>query len=241
MKGYRVGLGIVLGALAMASLETGAPAIAQTLDTDQSKLQRQRELLIQKRQQQQKTRTLLEINPSTGKTETPVEAAASSSGSTVVTTTPSKPKPAVAASKAEPVVTTVAAAAEIAPAPAVLSEEDQLFRPIKFAYDSAFLSPDARTILNGLCNTLKADLSLNPESGYFVLGHTDASGSDDYNRRLSQRRAEAAKQYLVSDCGIASARLEAIGMGEERLLANFSPRAANQRRVEIQVNIGSDG
>lgn len=231
-------LSILLAASLLAIDVSGA--VAQTTgnaEADQSILQRQRELLIQKRREQQKTRTLLEINPNTGQTETSAAAASSSTDSTVLSATPQPTtKKKVAAST--PVSRQEAAIASI---PVDLNPEDQLARPIKFAYDSAFLTTDARQILDGLCGTLKVDLNLNPGSSYFVIGHTDAAGSADYNKRLSQRRADATKQYLVSGCGITTAQLEAVGMGEQRLLANVDANAAGQRRVEIQVNVGEGG
>lgn len=224
--------GLFLMVLAAAG-SAGAPA--QT-PSDQEVLQRQRELLLQRRQETQRTRTLLEINPSTGTTEQP---AAASSGGTAVLSTEPEPQ-----SVQEPTAEPPRSREEIATAsvPAMLEPEDQLFRPINFAYDSAFLDQTARQILDGLCATLQADLGANPGSSYFVIGHTDAAGSDEYNQRLSLRRAESTKQYLVDGCGIASAQLKPVGMGEQRLLASAGPRASDQRRVEIQVRTsGEDG
>ncbi|MEM6972957.1 MAG: OmpA family protein [Pseudomonadota bacterium] len=222
---HRLVPGIVL-ALTVTALP--APEVAAQ-STDQSVLERQRQLLIERRRQQQKTRTLLEINPSTGRVE---EQAPVSSGTGTVVSTDPTPSGNVASSTAG------SSRQDVASAPIDLNPEDQLFRPIKFAYDSAFLDNSARGILDGLCDTLKADLELNPGSRYFVIGHTDAAGGDDYNLRLSQRRADATKQYLVDGCGIATAQLQSVGMGEQRLLASAGPRSAVQRRVEIQVDIG---
>lgn len=215
--------------LAAATFGATLPALAQSLPSDQTILQRQRELLIQKRREQERTRTLLEINPQTGTTEA---APAAKSDAAVLSATPSASgqKTATAPSQSRK-------QAAIEPVPQELAQEDQLFRPIKFAYDSAYIDDDARQILSGLCSTLRADLQLNPGSSYFVIGHTDAAGSADYNQRLSQRRAEATKDFLVRNCDIATAQIEAVGMGKERLLASADPRAAEQRRVEIQVKI----
>lgn len=215
------------------SLPLAGPASAQSLPSDQEILQKQRELLIQKRREQQKTRTLLEINPQTGTTEA---APSTNSDATVLSATPSGSGTKTAATTGQ---SRKQAATE--PVPLELAQEDQLFRPIKFAYDSAYLDDDARAILSGLCSTLKTDLQLNPGSSYFVIGHTDAAGSAEYNQQLSQRRANATKEYLVRNCDIATAQLEAVGMGKERLLASYDPRAAAQRRVEIQVKLDGDG
>jgi outer membrane protein OmpA-like peptidoglycan-associated protein len=69
-----------------------------------------------------------------------------------------------------------------------------------------------------------------------IEGHTDSRGSAEYNRDLSQRRANAVRTYLA-DKGVAAERLEAVGVGEDRPIASngsASGRAAN-RRVEFII------
>jgi len=68
---------------------------------------------------------------------------------------------------------------------------------------------------------------------FMVAGHTDAKGSAQYNKQLSQRRAEAVKSYLVSK-GIDANRLDAVGYGSEHLLAPDRPEDPSNRRVEIK-------
>jgi outer membrane protein OmpA-like peptidoglycan-associated protein len=63
-----------------------------------------------------------------------------------------------------------------------------------------------------------------------IEGHTDASGAHDYNMALSQRRAEAVKQFLVSQ-GIAPDKLIAIGYGFTRLANGANPLSSENRRV----------
>lgn len=65
-----------------------------------------------------------------------------------------------------------------------------------------------------------------------IEGHADASGSDDYNRTLSQRRADAVKQYLVRK-GADGAILDAVGLGAEHPKVAADPFSAENRRVEI--------
>ena len=68
-----------------------------------------------------------------------------------------------------------------------------------------------------------------------VVGHTDSTGQDAYNKRLSLLRAEEVKRHLVNDCGIADTRLKAIGMGETAPLNTDNTRADENRRVEFQA------
>jgi OOP family OmpA-OmpF porin len=69
-----------------------------------------------------------------------------------------------------------------------------------------------------------------------VVGHTDSVGSDDYNQRLSVRRAMAVKQYLVSQ-GINGGIIDVIGMGERQPVATNDTAAgrAMNRRVDILI------
>jgi peptidoglycan-associated lipoprotein len=72
-----------------------------------------------------------------------------------------------------------------------------------------------------------------------VSGHTDERGSDEYNLALGQRRAAAAKAYLVQH-GIADSRIETISYGEERPVAQGSDDAAyaQNRRAEFEITAG---
>ncbi len=72
---------------------------------------------------------------------------------------------------------------------------------------------------------------------YQIIGHTDASGSAAYNLTLSQARADEVVRYMVRDCGIDAALLEAVGMGEAQLKDSGNPRADENRRVEIKVTL----
>jgi outer membrane protein OmpA-like peptidoglycan-associated protein len=65
-----------------------------------------------------------------------------------------------------------------------------------------------------------------------IEGHADATGTDEINGLLSQKRAEAVKDYLVKG-GADQAMLQAVGMGAKSLKDRADPRAAENRRVEI--------
>lgn len=103
---------------------------------------------------------------------------------------------------------------------------------VTFDFDSATIRPDAFYILDSIANTLRQY----EQSVVYIYGHTDSTGSAQYNQQLSERRATAVANYLASR-GVQPVRLQPIGMGQDRPIAsNATPegRAAN-RRVEIQI------
>lgn len=123
---------------------------------------------------------------------------------------------------------------ETAPQPVVfgdLAPELQVNVNIKFGFDSAALTPDQKPLLTQLCSVMrKSDIQI-----FRIIGHTDASGTDAYNQKLSQLRAEEVRRYMVDTCAIAPARLEAMGVGEQFLADKADPKAAANRRVEFQA------
>lgn len=157
-----------------------------------------------------------------------------------------------AAPKPEPVAQP-APAAEPAPAPAPQPEPaapalttpqaqqlDQaksgdtvvILEGVNFEFDSDRLRPDAITILDEAVTVLnrRKDISVD------VVGHTDSTGSKQYNQRLSERRARSVYDYFVGK-GIAADRLTTKGYGETRPAysnATHEGRAKN-RRVELVV------
>lgn len=111
------------------------------------------------------------------------------------------------------------------------------FNDILFEYDKATLLPASITILNRLADLLIANSGAIVELG----AHTDCRGSDSYNEKLSQRRAEACVNYLVS-LGIDENKIIAKGYGEKRLKNRCDDNVKCteeehlvNRRVEIKV------
>ncbi len=103
---------------------------------------------------------------------------------------------------------------------------------INFDFDSAALRPDSKQKLASVVKLLKE----NPKIRVRIVGHTDSTGSEEYNLGLSIRRANAVRKYLVSQ-GISITRLSAIGKGESQPLVSNRTRAgrAVNRRVEFEV------
>jgi outer membrane protein OmpA-like peptidoglycan-associated protein len=117
------------------------------------------------------------------------------------------------------------------PAPREESKPSSLALPVQFSFDSADILPAAKSQLDALAEGIRL---LPADKSVAIEGHTDAAGSDDYNEKLSQRRAQAVKRYLVAQHGIEPARLRAIGMGEYRTLEGRDPQAPENRRVQFR-------
>lgn len=218
--------GTVAGAAALALMLAQAPAAAQPRDptaTDIIDALRPKPGL-----NAPATRGIRPVSPQQAPAQTTAPVATSPSGDLrpVTPTTPATPAP---VQQAAPVP--IAPAAPAAEAPSISLN-------VLFATNSAELTPQARRVLDELGRALtSADLS---PYRFRIEGHTDTTGSPAYNQMLSERRADAVRDYLVQRFGISRTRLETIGLGQTQLAV---PTASNvdeprNRRVHI-VNIGS--
>ena len=126
---------------------------------------------------------------------------------------PEKPKP--APEKPKPVAEKVTFAADVL-----------------FDFDKAVIKPEGKSKLDDLSSKTKG---VNLEV-VIAIGHADSVGSDAYNQRLSVRRAESVKAYLVSK-GIEANRVYTEGKGEKQPIADNKTKEgrAKNRRVEIEV------
>lgn len=126
-------------------------------------------------------------------------------------------------------------AAAIAPAVVVLAFED-----IYFDFDKSTLTPEAKAIMKEDIQILKE----NPNAKIRIAGYASASGTEEYNQQLSEKRADAVRTYLVSEGLIEADRLSTIGYGEtEPAVYEASPKnltsdaAAANMRVLFEVVI----
>ena len=135
---------------------------------------------------------------------------------------PAPAKPAAAAAPAKPA----------AAAPRPTTEKVTLAADALFDFDKAVIKSDAKAKLDDLVAKLKA---INLEV-IIAIGHTDSVGSAAYNQKLSLKRAEAVKAYIISK-GIEPNRVYTEGKGEKQPIADNKTKAgrAKNRRVEIEV------
>ncbi len=137
--------------------------------------------------------------------------------------------PAAAPAPAAPAA--AAPAAKPAPAPAMATKVTYAADAF-FDFDKSVLKPAGKAKLDDLVSKVKG---INLEV-IIAVGHTDSVGSDAYNQKLSVRRSEAVKAYLVSK-GIEKNRVYTEGKGEKQPVADNKTKEgrAKNRRVEIEV------
>lgn len=103
---------------------------------------------------------------------------------------------------------------------------------ILFGFDSAEIQGDARSNLT----TLGSSLLEYANTEVLIVGHTDSTGSDEYNQGLSERRADSAASFLIGQ-GVRPGRIRAEGRGETEPVASNDTEAGQQlnRRVEVAI------
>jgi outer membrane protein OmpA-like peptidoglycan-associated protein len=116
---------------------------------------------------------------------------------------------------------------------------------IKITFDSGILfavnSSDLTTTAKGNIAKLATILNKYPDTHILVEGHTDSTGSAEYNQKLSERRAASVSNHAMS-IGVLATRFQAVGYGEMQPVAPNSTAAGRQanRRVEIAIFANDD-
>ena len=150
-----------------------------------------------------------------------------------------KPAPAPPTSNQTPVPTPTPPAPTKAPEPTPTETQSGTLRagdlqPVFFDFDSAVLTDQARTTLDQDAKTLRDKSS--PK--IVIEGHCDERGTVEYNQALGERRAQAARDYLVA-AGIATARIEVISYGKERPFDNGHDESAWAKNRRAHFTLGS--
>ena len=143
------------------------------------------------------------------------------------------PAPAAPAQPAPPAAPAAPAAPAPAarPAPASVRQAVVIQADALFDFDKSVVRPDGKKSIDEALAKLKGvDLEM-----VIATGHTDSVGSDAYNQKLSERRAAAVKDYLVSK-GIPASKVTTIGKGESQPVATNKTAEGRQknRRVDIE-------
>jgi OmpA-OmpF porin, OOP family len=118
------------------------------------------------------------------------------------------------------------------PKPKPVAEKVTFAAEVLFDFDKSVVKPDGKAKLDDLAAKVRG---VNLEV-VIAIGHTDSVGTDEYNQKLSVRRAESVKAYLVSK-GIEANRVYTEGKGEKQPVADnrTAEGRAKNRRVEIEV------
>ena len=112
-----------------------------------------------------------------------------------------------------------------------IEEIQEDFNAAQFEKGKADLNDDAKLVLHDLAKIMKQNENIKLE----IEGHTSAEGDAEYNKTLSQKRAQAVVDYLVEKEGIDQERLWARGMGSSKLLDAENPTSEVNRRTEFKI------
>ncbi|TBU94699.1 OmpA family protein [Phytopseudomonas dryadis] len=118
-------------------------------------------------------------------------------------------------------------------APEPVAEAVRVELDVKFDFDKAEVKQESYGDIKSLADFM----AQYPQTTTVVEGHTDSVGTDAYNQRLSERRANAVRDALVNQYGVGADRVNAVGYGESRPVADNATEAgrAINRRVEAEV------
>jgi len=106
---------------------------------------------------------------------------------------------------------------------------------ITFHFDSANIAPESYETVGLIADALHTPYLAGQT--FFIVGHTDAKGTREYNLELSIKRAQAVREALVTTFQVPGEYLFAVGLGEEQLRDPANPDAAVNRRVQL-INLG---
>lgn len=116
----------------------------------------------------------------------------------------------------------------------VIIEKGRQTLDVKFDFDKATIQDGYYKDIDALVEVMKDY----PELNVVIEGHTDNVGKAEYNKKLSQKRAETVKKYMVEKGGVAAGRIDPKGLGEGSPAASNDTEAgrAENRRVEAAVD-----
>ncbi len=117
--------------------------------------------------------------------------------------------------------------------PVPIPEKVSITLLVEFDFDKAVVKPQYHNDIEKVANFLKAY----PKTTGELEGHTDSIGAEDYNMKLSKKRAESVKKYLVEKFAIDAARLSTVGYGESKPVASNDTDTGRQRNRRVVANV----
>jgi OOP family OmpA-OmpF porin len=121
----------------------------------------------------------------------------------------------------------------VAPAPAPMKKKVTITLNVQFDSDKAVVKEKYHADVKRVADFMKEFPNTVAEIG----GHTDSTASNAYNQKLSEKRANSVRQYIIDKFGIDGSRLTAVGYGEDRPIASNNTEEGKQknRRVEAVI------
>lgn len=117
--------------------------------------------------------------------------------------------------------------------PVAIPEKVSITLLVEFDFDKAVVKPQYHSDIEKVANFLQAY----PKTTGVLEGHTDSIGSEEYNMKLSERRAESVKKYIVEKFNIEASRLSTVGHGESKPVASNDTDAGREKNRRVLANI----
>lgn len=117
----------------------------------------------------------------------------------------------------------------------VIAELNEYSKTVLFDLNKATIREESQEALNNIAEIMKEF----PTTVFHIGGHTDSSGSDQYNLQLSDERAASVREYLVSQ-GIPASRLTSEGYGETNPIATNNTAAGRQENRRVEISLDKD-
>jgi OOP family OmpA-OmpF porin len=115
----------------------------------------------------------------------------------------------------------------------VVGKKIEITEKVMFEYDKATISTQSHELLNDVATVMKENPNVKKIR---IEGHTDGDGTAKYNRTLSQGRADAVRDFLVN-AGVDTARMESVGYGEDKPIADNKTEEGKEANRRVEFNI----
>ncbi len=115
----------------------------------------------------------------------------------------------------------------------VVGKKIEITEKVMFEYNKATIKRESGGLLNDVASVIKENPKIKKIK---IEGHTDSDGKDKYNKKLSQQRADAVKDFLVK-AGVSADVLESVGYGEEKPIGDNKTEEGKEMNRRVEFNI----